>query len=75
MLKIRLKREGKIKNPVYKIVLTENLRKRDGKFIKNLGYYNPLKKYCYINKLLLIKYLNLGAYPTHTIRHLLKDLL
>jgi small subunit ribosomal protein S16 len=75
MLKICLKREGKVKTPMYKIVLIENLRKRDGKFIKNLGYYNPLKKYCYINKLLLIKYLNLGAYPTHTVRHLIQHLI
>ena len=74
MLKIRLKREGRIKQPIYKIILIESLKKRDGKFIKNLGYYNSLKKYFYINKNLLIKYLNSGAYPTNTVRYLIKNL-
>lgn len=75
MLKIRLKREGRIKQPIYKIILTESLKKRDGKFILNLGYYNPFKKYFYINKFLLIKYLNSGAQPTNTVRYLIKNLI
>ena len=75
MLKIRLQREGRIKNPIYKIVVAENVKKRDGKFIKNIGYYNPITKYCFINKILLIKYLNFGAYPTMTVYYLIKKFL
>jgi small subunit ribosomal protein S16 len=75
MLKIRLKREGRKKKPVYKIILSENLKKRDGKFSLIFGFYDPLKKYCRINKYLLTKYLNFGAYPTNTVRHIIKKYL
>ena len=53
MLKIRLKRTGQRKKPFYKIVLMKSLSKRDGKHILEFGYYNPLKKFVYINKLLI----------------------
>lgn len=75
MLKIRLKRTGQRKKPFYKIVLMKNLSKRDGKHILEFGYYNPLKKFVYINKLLIYKYLNHGCYPTNTVRHLLYRLI
>jgi small subunit ribosomal protein S16 len=44
MLKIRLKRSGRKGQAFYKIVLMENLSRRDGKSIQELGYYDPLKK-------------------------------
>lgn len=75
MLKIRLKREGQKNKPFYQIVVSHNLAKRDGKIIKKLGYYNPLSKYGYIKKSLLIKYLNFGAYPTLAVRNLIKNLI
>ena len=75
MLKIRLKRAGQKKKPFYKIVLMPNLSKREGKHILELGYYNPLKKIIYVNKLLIYKYLNFGCYPTNTVRHLLYRIL
>jgi small subunit ribosomal protein S16 len=71
MLKIRLKRTGRKKNPIYKIVLMENLSKRDGKAILELGYYDPIKKIIKVDKFNLHKYLNAGAYPTNTVRHLI----
>jgi small subunit ribosomal protein S16 len=71
MLKIRLKRTGRKNKPFYRIVLMENLSKRDGKSIAELGYYDPLKKRLSFNKLELHKYLNYGAYPTDTVRHLI----
>lgn len=71
MLKIRLKRIGRKNLSIYKIVIMENLNKRDGKFIKKLGYYNPLKKQVFINFLELNKYINYGAKPTNTVRHLI----
>jgi small subunit ribosomal protein S16 len=75
MLKIRLKRTGRKKTPIYKIVLMENLSKRDGKAILELGYYDPIKKIIKIDKLNLHKYLNTGAYPTNTVRHLISKML
>ncbi|NMB09247.1 MAG: 30S ribosomal protein S16, partial [Tissierellia bacterium] len=41
-VKIRLKRMGAKKNPFYRIVVADSRRARDGKFIEELGYYNPL---------------------------------
>ncbi len=75
MLKIRLKRAGRKKKPFYRVVLMESLSKRDGKAIEELGYYDPIKKIIDLNKDLLYKYLNVGAYPTDTMRHLIFKML
>ena len=50
MLKIRLKRAGRKRKPFYRIVLMENLDRRDGKSIADLGYYDPLNKTISCNK-------------------------
>jgi len=71
MLKIRLKRVGKKARPFYRLVVMECLSKRDGKSIAELGYYDPLKKVISFNRKLLSKYINEGAYPTNTVRHLI----
>jgi small subunit ribosomal protein S16 len=71
MLKIRLKRSGRKKRPFYKIVIMKNLSKRDGKSISDIGFYDPLKKIVTFNNELLYKFINSGAYPTATIRHLI----
>ena len=75
MLKIRLKRTGRKSKPFYRIVLMENLSKRDGKSICELGYYDPIKKVMNFNKTELHKYINCGAYPTDTVRHLIYKML
>jgi len=71
MLKIRLRRIGRKKEALYKIVLIENLSKRDGKALIELGSYNPLKNLVKFDSLLLSKCLNNGAYPTDTVRHII----
>ncbi len=75
MLKIRLKRTGRKKKPFYKIVLMENLSRRDGKAIAELGYYDPLKKVIKLDKLGIYNYIMNGAYPTNTVRHLIYKVL
>jgi small subunit ribosomal protein S16 len=75
MLKIRLKRIGRKSKPFYRIVLMETLSKRDGKSIAELGYYDPLKKIINFNRIELHKYINYGAYPTNTVRHLIYKML
>jgi|TARA_B110000091_G_scaffold72560_1_gene79975 small subunit ribosomal protein S16 len=75
MLKIRLKRTGRKRKPFYRIVLVENLSKRDGRAIVEMGYYDPLKKVINFNKTALHKYLNHGAQPTDTVRHLIYKML
>lgn len=72
MLKIRLKRLGRKKKPFYRIILVENLSRRDGKSIDELGYYDPLRNIFTINKKKTLTYLNYGAYPTNTVRNLLE---
>ncbi len=71
MLKIRLKKLGRKKKAFYKLVIMENLSKRDGKSVEEIGYYDPLKKRFYVKKERLINYLKNGALPTNTVRHLL----
>jgi small subunit ribosomal protein S16 len=75
MLKIRLKRSGRKGKPFYRIVLMESLSKRDGKAILELGYYDPLKKIIKMDKAEIHKYINYGAYPTDTVRHLIYKVL
>lgn len=75
MLKIRLKKSGRKKKPFYKIVLMENLSRRDGKAIAELGFYNPITKQINLDNVTLHKYINLGAYPTDTVRHLIYKML
>jgi small subunit ribosomal protein S16 len=75
MLKIRLKRIGRKTKPFYRIVLMENLSKRDGKSIAEIGFYDPIQKRIKFDKVTLHKYLNCGAYPTDTIRHLIYKML
>lgn len=75
MLKIRLKRTGRKSRPFYKIVVMENLSRRDGKSIEDLGYYDPIKKIINFNKASLYKHINNGAKPTNTVRHLIYQML
>jgi len=70
MLKIRLKRIGRKKKPFYKIVVMENLFRRDGKAIRELGFYDPILKKVSIDKYSFCRYIENGAYPTNTVRHL-----
>lgn len=75
MLKIRLKRVGRKNKPFYRIVLMESLSKRDGASIDELGYYDPLKKIINVDKTKLSTYINNGAYPSDTMRHLIYKVL
>jgi len=74
MLKIRFQRTGRKKKPFYKIIVAENLARRDGKTVSELGYYDPIKKKMQVNKVELFKYLVNGARPTNSVRHLIERL-
>lgn len=75
MLKIRLKRTGRKRKPFYRIVVMESLTRRDGKSVAELGFYDPIRKVIRFDKKSLQKYINSGAYPTHTVRHLILKML
>jgi len=73
---IRLFRLGKKDKPFYRIVATEKKTKRQGKYIEELGYYNPLKKplEVKINKKRLDYWINFGAILSEGVKKLRKFL-
>ena len=73
MVKLRLKRMGNKFNPFYRIIAADARAPRDGRFIEELGYFNPLSEELKLNKELIIKWLDDGAQPTDTVRNLLKQ--
>ena len=73
-VKIRLKRMGSNKKPFYRIVAADVRAPRDGKFIEEIGYYDPMKepKVIKINEELAKKWLANGAQPTEVVGKLFK---
>ncbi len=73
-VKIRLKRIGAKKAPHYRVVVADERSPRDGKFIAEIGYYNPLTDPAEvkIDAEAAKKWLSNGAQPTETVRTLLK---
>ncbi len=73
MVKIRLKRMGMKKSPFYRIVVTDSRNTRDGRFIEEIGYYNPVSDPVELKvDAERAKYwLSVGAQPTDTARALL----
>ncbi len=71
-VKIRLKRMGAKKSPFYRIVAADSRSPRDGRFIENIGYYNPLKQPAEvkIDEEIALKWLRNGAQPSDTVRNL-----
>ena len=74
-VKIRLKRMGSNKKPFYRIVVADSRAPRDGRFIEEIGYYNPVcePKQIKINDEKAKKWLGVGAQPTETVKKLLQS--
>jgi small subunit ribosomal protein S16 len=74
MVKIRLKRIGAHKRPFYRVVVADSRSPRDGKFIEEIGTYDPLKEPAEvkIDAEKVQKWLANGAQPTETVKRLLK---
>ncbi|NLC06561.1 MAG: 30S ribosomal protein S16, partial [Syntrophomonadaceae bacterium] len=70
--KIRLKRMGAKKSPFYRIVVADSRSPRDGRFIEEIGYYNPTKDpiMLKVDEEKAIKWLNNGAQPSETAKAL-----
>ncbi|MFA6866312.1 MAG: 30S ribosomal protein S16 [Clostridia bacterium] len=71
-VKIRLTRLGAKKAPFYRIVATDSRKARDGQYLEQIGYYNPIKDPAEvkIDAEIAKKWLNVGAQPTETVRSL-----
>lgn len=73
MLRIRLSRTGKKKQPSYRVVVANIEAKRDGRIVERLGYYNPLTEPIEyrIQEDRALYWLSVGAQPTDAVRRLL----
>lgn len=73
-VKIRLRRLGAKKVPFYRLVVADSRCPRDGKFIEEIGYYNPIAEpvVININAERAEKWLNDGAQPSDTVKSLFK---
>ena len=73
-VKIRLKRMGMKKKPFYRIVVADIRSPRDGRFIEEIGYYDPMTEpsTVKVDAEAAKKWLGNGAQPTDTVRVLLK---
>lgn len=73
-VKIRLKRIGAKKAPFYRVVVADSRSPRDGKFIEEIGFYNPLTEPAdiKIDAEKAKKWLDNGAQPSDTVKALLK---
>ena len=74
MVKIRLRRMGAHKNPYYRIVVADSRYPRDGRFIEEIGTYDPLTKpsTVVIDADNASEWLKIGAQPTDTVKAILK---
>lgn len=74
MVRIRLRRIGRKKAPVYRIIVAESTSPRDGKFIEIIGQYSPRQSEggLSVNEERANYWMNVGAQPSDTVRSLLR---
>lgn len=75
-VKLRLQRFGSKKRPYYRVVATDSLNPRDGRFIEIIGTYHPIEKtnVLKIDEEKALKWLGQGAQPTDTVKSLFTQL-
>ncbi|MEE3480811.1 MAG: 30S ribosomal protein S16 [Lachnospiraceae bacterium] len=75
MVKIRLRRIGKKKNPFYRIIVADERSPRNGRFIAEIGTYNPMVEPAEVkvNEEEAKKWLANGARPTEVVNRLFKN--
>lgn len=71
MVKLRLKRYGRKKQPSYRIVVMDSRNKRDGKAIEELGFYNPITNETRVDISKILQRLSQGAQATKTVQNIL----
>ena len=73
-VKIRLRRMGAKKAPFYRVVVADSRSPRDGRFIEEVGFYDPMKEPAVLNvdNDKAAQWIKNGAQPTDTVRDLLK---
>ena len=74
-VKIRMKRGGTTNRPFYRVVVIDSRMQRDGRFIEELGFYDPIEKPQVFNvdRDRVAHWITMGAQPSDTVRTLLKN--
>ncbi|MFA6989182.1 MAG: 30S ribosomal protein S16 [Candidatus Gastranaerophilaceae bacterium] len=73
MVKIRLKRMGYKRNPIYRVVVINSRDKREGRPIQEIGFYNPKTKEMKLDKETALDWIKKGAQPSDTAEYLIKN--
>eukprot|EP01023_Acetabularia_acetabulum_P066502 TRINITY_DN898_c0_g2_i1.p3 TRINITY_DN898_c0_g2~~TRINITY_DN898_c0_g2_i1.p3 ORF type:complete len:120 (+),score=8.92 TRINITY_DN898_c0_g2_i1:133-492(+) len=71
-VRIRFTRMGRKRSPFYRIVAIDSRKRRDGRPLEYLGWYNPMNKETNLNAPAIKKWIGVGAEPSDTVRNLLK---
>lgn len=71
MVKIRLTRMGRHFDPCYRIVVADSHYARDGRFIEQVGFYNPMQNEIKLDEEKILSWLAKGAQPSDTVRSIL----
>nr|YP_009434763.1 ribosomal protein S16 [Lobelia galpinii]ATG24670.1 ribosomal protein S16 [Lobelia galpinii] len=72
MVKLRLKRCGRKQRATYRIVAIDVRSRREGRDLRKVGFYDPIKKQTDLNVPAILYFLERGAQPTETVRDILK---
>nr|YP_010514069.1 ribosomal protein S16 [Erythrina herbacea]UXL85722.1 ribosomal protein S16 [Erythrina herbacea] len=72
MVKLHLKRCGKKQRAVYRIVAIDVRSRRDGRDLRKVGFYDPIKNQTYLNIPVILYFLEQEAQPTETVQDILK---
>lgn len=73
MVKIRLKRMGYKRNPIFRVIVIDSRTKRQGAPIQELGHYNPKTKEMKLNKEAALDWVKKGAQPSETVQYLINN--
>lgn len=71
MIKLRLKRYGRKQKPTYRIIAIDARSRREGRALKELGFYDPLKNNTQLDIPSILDLLKTGAQPTDTVKYIL----
>lgn len=74
MLKIRLKRCGRKKQAIYRIIVIDSKKRRDGRALEEVGFYNPYTKETKLNIEKIEQRIHTGAQLTSTVKNLIKNI-
>jgi len=72
MVKLRLKRYGRKQYPTYRIIAIDSKCRREGRALKEVGFYDPNQNKSQLNIPEILTFLKNGAQPTNTVRYILE---